>query len=724
MARKRLSYFLFSKNKKPLYEDENGFVKEGDENYLKPNGEDACLEFSPEGWNDQLIKFGRNITYWGMFRDFTVSMKFVRDGYKILKKLYSEGWIEAFCLMGIQKLHPTMLPYTYQPYYLTEINFAKYRETSNREVRVEGLEGGMAKLFKANENTVYTIPIDSDPKHVNLYHDGMSLTGKKVYLLPFKYLATVHNASSMFATELNQEGASIGIDLFESNYEDMYLFFDYLENSQNYVAKAKESNTDPIDLIIKLDYKLKLLTKRDDEAMRMRFVKSPLANPSAITYYEIFWTVVDGGPYTFEGEVRHIVKNITIPLDPGDRVFMYTVLGGGIGFGDPGDWELLDGSQMSIEFTNRAKPSYIKGFHLYRLFELLVEKLIENKTILSVDGVFVWSNWLKNKKDIIITSGDAIRGIEGSVIKMSIADFFKSLNHWCPALSINGTRLTIEKFEDYFSEEVIADLGEVSDAEHGPAEDLLFNTLIAGGPKVDYNDVNGKQEFTQKSQWTTNITKVIAELDITTPTRKDPVGAELIRINLEGKTTTDSDSDSDNFMFNTLETPETNEEGLEFYRLYRPVYSHIEGVIDTSGIYNTELSIKRSIINNGRKIRSLTNKIDNTVLSLASGEKNTALLTQGGPYGITIDEDTPIQIGNLGDRIFLPEYITFKTKIPLSLLEILNSNPYGKILFRVKGRPFYGFLFDGGVRPATNDSQSWKLLSSKENDFSKFNEPL
>ena len=61
--------------------DDAGHVQEGDPgNFTKPNGQPARLEFAPEGWRDKLVKYARNIKYWGLFRDMTVPMKFVGDG--------------------------------------------------------------------------------------------------------------------------------------------------------------------------------------------------------------------------------------------------------------------------------------------------------------------------------------------------------------------------------------------------------------------------------------------------------------------------------------------------------------------------------------------------------------------------------------------------------------------------------------------------------------------
>jgi hypothetical protein len=100
--RKGFLYYLFSKNKLPLYVDK--FVQEGDQNYNKLTGEPAHLQYAPDGWKDTLVKYARNIKYWGLFRDFTVPMKFVGDGAKILRDQMGKFGIESVVTLGIAKL--------------------------------------------------------------------------------------------------------------------------------------------------------------------------------------------------------------------------------------------------------------------------------------------------------------------------------------------------------------------------------------------------------------------------------------------------------------------------------------------------------------------------------------------------------------------------------------------------------------------------------------------
>ena len=55
MQNKTFISWLFNKDKKPLYVD--GIIREADKDtFLKPDGQPAHLQYSPDGWRDVLVK--------------------------------------------------------------------------------------------------------------------------------------------------------------------------------------------------------------------------------------------------------------------------------------------------------------------------------------------------------------------------------------------------------------------------------------------------------------------------------------------------------------------------------------------------------------------------------------------------------------------------------------------------------------------------------------------
>lgn len=683
MPLKKLLFFIFSSNNLPLYQDEaTGHILEGNENYLKSNGQPAHLQHSPDAWGKVEAKYGRNTKYWGLFRSLTLPLKYVEDGAAILRSIMWSGGLNSISSIGLMKFDPVSLPYRYTSWLLLENNFAKYKE-SKTGVEIEALEGGVGKFFKANESTVYELDIDNDPEVINVLMDGLELDCKFNFSSFVDFAPTGSHLVPI--TFLNGEGTQLSM-----GHGDLIISIGvsggYQSTSQDWFLKAFATT----EIRVRGNLRIVPFTDTGAYALILRtstnrthtLYSNPTVNTTTLTF-------------SFDE---------TFTINENENVFLEASWSGSLDlpYGE---------SQFTVEFVNRYPATIIKALYPFRVFQLLVDKMTNGQYTVA-------SDWLNSRKDIAITSGDAIRSLPGAKIKTSIADFFKSMNRWSIGLAVKDDKLIIEPLSFFFQDEVITDIGEVKGAEITVAEDICFNTISAGYEKQDYEDVNGRFEFNQGQKWITPITKIIKELDLVSPYRADPYGIEFTRINFAGKTTTDSGSDNDTFMLN-IETALTTVDPDSYYKLFRPAYSAISGIPHPDSIFNTELTPKKSIIANSAFIHSILELLEAQKNTFVSDDKNAELSTTLD--GVTVTENEDIQIGSLPSKLFRPYYFNFSTQVPINLFEILNTNPYGKIQFTWNDQQWYGFLMDGGIRPATNDSQSWKLLCAPENDLSKFN---
>ena len=815
MARKSFLYYLFSKNKKPLYVDDNGFVIEGTDDYFKPDGQPARLELSPDGWKDTLVKFARNIKYFGLFRDYTVPMKFVGDGAAILRHQMWHFGLEGVTYLGIAKLDRTGLPYNYYSWYLSEINFAKYRQTKTG-VNTEALEGGLSKLLKAYENTTYEIAVDDDPEHILVLMDGMEFDfNRKCNIIPDQAITGTANYY-LGQVETSREGITP-----EINFADLLPKQSSPYPNEDYFLQSKKTQEFTVSGRIKIYFNrttpFELRIETNDGVSSSGFPQYSLVN-------------IAGSPRS-AGTTEEFSFNETFTLPAGSRAHM-KIYGGSSPLTE---FTVLEG-EITVDYVYRHPQSYIKALYPFRVLEKLVYKI--------TDGQYTCeSNFLQNLTDYCITSGDALRGLTAAVIKTSLADFFKSFfSRFSIGLTVKDDKLLIEPLSHFFDSSIIADIGSVDDAEITLAEDLVFNSIKAGYAKQEYTDANGRYETNQGQAWSTPITKIIRETDLTSPYRADPFGIELLRINFEERKTTDSNSDNDTFLLNITQEPENdpgefraqvtgvhsysgtslveydtvnpgpsftantlkteftynspinqniafsisltptggggvteiqvavlkngvavysqmfpiggtngfttnfaiaqndvisvqvagmagalnvNQSNVAFnyvvngsYLLNRPAYTSVTGIPHPDTAFNLELSPKKGLLNNGAYIHSIMDLLDTSAIKLQSADKNKELVTVLN--GVTVDEDADIQIGSLPAQLFKPYYINFRTQVPINLVELLKVNPFGRIKFTYNSTVFYGFLMDGGIKPANNDSQVWKLLCAPENDLKLF----
>jgi len=755
-------YYLFNKDRQPLYVDDNNHVLTGDAgNYFKPDGQPARLKHAPDGWKDTLVKYARNIKYWGLFRDYSVPMNFVGDGRRILRDQFYKYGAEATVYLGIAKLDRASVPYNYTSWYISELDFTKYEETKTG-VKVMAVEGGLTKFIKSNENTVYEIPIDTDPEQVFVKHDGVVLTNKANY--NFVDTDEINNSDhgGFWLLDFifrNQESTTPFVTFQTQTFIENNVGYSTKLLSDNWFARAGVGNLDPIDLRIQGRIGIHCTQQDAANGISVRFLRSNLDIANQNDYQIIFESPL------VADEIYYYDIDVTIPLEPGERAYLETFIGT---TGVTTAYEFREDSQLSISYNGRARTTYIAGLYPYRVLEVLLNTMTGGLYTLN-------SPWLEALTDIILTSGNSVRGIRyidtlvPNKIKTSLADFFQWLKStYSVGLTVVNDKLVIDQLSEFFTANITADLGEVDNIVITHAEDLAFNTIKVGYKPQEYNDVNGKYEFNLGQQWTTPKTRDVKELDLVSPFRADPIGTELLRINYEGLTTTDAKDDNEVFVFNVEEVSQTITQTVDFFasgnymtnpgnypfaagnvvritgstsnnldfvvvgtgvnivqfdtpvvvtdetaaaititflqggifELYRPAFSAMSGIPTAmeDSIYNVLLSPHTMLLNNGPLIHSVLDLMEDKSIKLASADQNAELSYTLA--GVTVTENEDIQIGNLGAQLFKPYYLTLRTKVPLNVIELINADPFGQIQHTVYDEDYFGFLWDGGIAPA------------------------
>lgn len=762
MQNKSFIFWLFNKDKKPLYVDKIVRTADG---ILKPDGQPAHLEYSPDGWRDSLVKYGRNIKYLGLFRDFTAPMNFKKDGAKIVKDAMWKLGMEAILFLGISKLNRTVYPPKYEPWYVGELDFSKFDQKKSNVV-LSVTEGGLSKYLKAFENTTYEIDIDADPEAQIVVMDGLPFTNKVEYNV-FDEQKVDGQTYMIGMGTTSQEGSTQGI-LNQDVYFEVSTVY---PNDQWFMNNDSKYITVNITGQIILDVK-----ETGNIIIRIERVDSLLSGPAAIIETVILFNGTKNA-----GERVVIDVNESINFEPNQRLYLKALPNT-----SPSSavWYEIKQSSLTVTYEVTFDQTFIKALKPLRLFQKIVEKMTEGRYTAR-------SSYLESMTDILVTSGSAIRNHEGqstavtgSKFKTSLDEFFRAFKIKGIGLGIENNVLVIERTSYFFRPDIALELGEVNELEVVVAEDLVFNTIKVGYQNQTYDEVNGKDEFNVTQNYTTPHTRIVKELDLTSPYRADAYGIELMRLNLDGKDTTDNSADNDTFLLNVkkggtytyysgnlsynsniitipktlnsitqitiagsinngtftvvntsylivgstmLTVSEPLADGTEnavitsvsdmIYMLNRPAYSSITWLLHPEKMFNVELSPKRILLNNSDYLHSILDFQDMNFIKFQSGEKNSELSTTLN--GVTITEKADVQIAQLAPKLFRPYYFTFKVPTDFNFLKTVAANPYSKIGFTYNGEKYYGYLFDGGVKPALNDSQQMKLLCAPETNLSQ-----
>jgi len=192
MNKRKFLYFLTNSAGQSYYVDNS---------IVKLSASPVPLPKSPIGWADQLIKYTRNDTYTGLFPSFTLPLRFVKEGAKILRQRFWTYGEEDVIFLIILKLDS--LTGKHKTYYKGEIDLSKQNDTINF-FEVSVTPSGFYKMLKAYENTVFEIPLKNE---VPIEMDGLELQKRSNFaVFSNGSVATALGVHTLGCVYVNSEG--------------------------------------------------------------------------------------------------------------------------------------------------------------------------------------------------------------------------------------------------------------------------------------------------------------------------------------------------------------------------------------------------------------------------------------------------------------------------------------------------------------------------------------
>lgn len=666
---------------------------------------------SPSGWQDLQIAYERNLVDHGVIRNYTLPFGFVLDGGIIIRDaLYRES-LEAKRFLLIQQLTLVYVPgvtfkWLYDYLYKGELDLSAADDKQDM-ISVPCMEGGLSKLLKANRATKYTYDFDLEAVEVKL--DGILFDVAGHYFIP--ELDILDIAHTLPVTFLSKEGI-FGSDVafLSSNYSDL---------AQSY----------PYDLSANLEY---FFTTTSLKQVRVSgFVVIESATNGALYDFIIqdnfnteYFRSNPSGLLTYNIGTHTIPFDVTITLPANTKLFAVATNG-------LGSIKYLD-STFDVSFEYTFRETIIKAYKKSTLYRKLVGSVCGDETKALSALCLLWDY-------IVVTSGDAIRGLANPTITTSLDDFFHDMDStFMAGLSVAGGLIELESRTKYYDITNPVDLGNVKDVEYSPATDIICNKFKFGHVKPDIEDINGKYDPNGSSEFTGPITKVVKDYNMISPYKAGPYEIESLRLNLDGKVSTDDNRDNDVYVINCLpllpsvqdvsfdstnnsisvtSLPDGVTTGVQiqitgsasndgFYN----VLSATTGTILVSGTLVTEgpVSVTITIVRGGlltlnRPAYTILDGVPNaTIFNLPQltpkamllahmawiAGMNTGLLSQKIKFnsgnkntelitelaGVTIDEDADESL-NQTPPMFLGFYATFTTQVPTDLVNIEENTP-------------------------------------------------
>lgn len=557
------------------------------------SGRDFSLPEDPEGWMDIQLMYGRNTHYWGLNRSYTVPLKFVGDGAKILRRLYYLGKsIEQPVSLVILKWDEEQG--FFKLYFKGQLDLTQKRDAVATDFTCNVMEGGILQLLKSYENTVVQLPCDgSIPENVKVLADGIKFNDVFHYQI-LKIVSPYPGQQSLPCVFLGNDGDNIGVIHGDQNLENPYA--DYTAKSANFVY----TNISPSVVRIQGSISIKsdpaitntgfylfavtsLAQARSsggfsgiDHAVGLVRPQNPLPTDPAPFFAPVRSQVNVNGQITYSFDE-------SISLAANENLFIMF-------FNDFADHPIqILGGTFDLSFSSRLPSSRVWGIPAPDVWKLIGQNL--NALASTSDYPFNYaftSLLLEEFRRFVLTSGDAARASTnpnyfqyynqatlnpqnpnndsfdqfaslGPVVKISLSDFFDSVNAiLCAAVgnqidSSGKDSIFLEARRYVLNPDVITlELDQVSNLVVSVDTDHLFNWLESGYAPNDYDETSGKYEYNNTSQYQTTIKTLAKILQIISKIRTDSYGFEFKRYNTQGgKSSTFNNNDNSLWFLNT-----------------------------------------------------------------------------------------------------------------------------------------------------------------------------
>lgn len=695
-------------------------------------GESFQLEDAPIGWDDNKINIIRDFLYLGIIKTLSIEFEFVGDGFDILQNRRLRFGIDFNMVLRIYETVPNRWLFD------GKVNTQNYREEREvKKFRVDIVESSFVQKWHNREdvklNVLNTISMDRnaiDPaflrpatfrgKQIKFESEfsGTTLVEPEVYhhVLPFKIVNNgnpgVQPVGNILAGTWDEEG-----DLTFTPEQNPLI--DRL--NAHYVNVLSEPQTIVVDALwsYSLVYQGIALGPNDHNYVDYKILH---CNADGSIKEVLLYNRIQLDSGISNGTINY---SDTLTLEPNEFIMFLCEKWQKLAiivFDTPQDIDVLDSdlkteityNQMSLTITQDSviSDTVHQVILPHELFTNLVKQINGGRFYSEVFGrTDLGYDYDGEHAYLGITIGELLRGIDPSLVQisMSFRDAFKSYSSVaCLGAIIQGDLIRVDPLDMLFSNEIVADIGEVSDLSINPLKEFLFNSVKAGYPSNEYEQENGRDEPNTPYEYTNSLEAVKRPLDIMSAFYGDGYGIEFARrASVANTGTQDSRYDGKIFLIDLIpvEDPEDGAPDLQTRRL--------EGILDVDGIFSEETAMNLRIAVGQNMLRwrkYLTIPLDkkDKIYYYQTKEKNNQfeVVTE---LGSSIDGQD-LQVGN--QSYFLPEDRQFNCPIELDTLVDILANPLGLIKYSYKGEDFFDFLCEVDSEAEKHKSE-WRMFGTR-----------
>lgn len=638
----------------------------------------SCIQ----NWDE--IKFSRKRSgLEGITRTFTSKFQFVGEAYDLILEEYLSKYLASNASITVYTITNS---HTYEEFFSCRLDFSSLIYDGNT-VSINSIDDSVANIIKANKGTQYEYLVEDLKATAQLYYDR----------LPFNYYANY--ICGGYSLEDGRQYVDFSRDITgKTIFQSLPL--EVVDKDLPESDSPVEINSVTLDTSIPAFLKAHKSVKvyitpefnfylgRGDVMLTLAKVDG---NGTKSTIASWINTDYSGNTHTTEKDTykpEQYQDVYAIDLQDGECLqFVIHDPIGNMNVSGPGKVYFSKYS-LKIRWTSIAPPINIDVVKPVTVLNNLLKSMNGGKENIKGEIASGVDSRLDN---CLILAAESIRGLLSAKLYTSYTKFVD----WMEACfgfvqKIEGNIVKFVHRDSLFTLNGNKNMSRnISDFQFKVDSSRIYARVKVGYDKVDYECLNGRDEFRFTAEYTTGLQVTDNTLELISPYRADAYGLEIVS-QKRGSNSTDNESDNDVFFVGA-----NFDQGDNKYKVIRDGW-RISGVLDSSRMFNTMYWQVEMLKANAGYIGMFTKK-----LSYSSSDGNSDVVVNG--IGMKDDFNVESGIITCGDVSFT----TYDEDIPLTddeTIKILKDGlvyeGYIKEVSRVIER-FAGVKYDLFVRSIT-----------------------
>ena len=505
----------------------------------------------------------------GVVRSFSTKFEFAGGAYTLLVGEYRTNYLQASASVAFYRRTNS---WEWAEMFRCALDFSTLAYTGTT-CEINAVDDSLAALIKAKRGTEYEYSVANIKDGKPLRYDRIAMMNEARWTIPFSsetesYEMEVKKEKGYFIplyvldSEIAIRNSAEVTDLQEgevSGWADLIR-----TNPERYFFKSKMQGT--VKAHIKCSFKM--YTGGTTGSLTLRHSKA---------------NIVASFPYNLEIDPSASIYNVSIDLERdmenGDSLALILNMSND---SITSTVTITDMSTpMSVEFSSTDSPINIDVVKPSALLNRLLKSMNGGE-----DGITgEIATGVDTRLDgTLLLAAESVRGLDGAKLRTSYTKFCNWMSAefgFVPVVDDGAKKVTFVHRDSLFKDTEVKDLGDsCTEFQYSIDTGMIYARVRVGYDKVDYDSVNGRDEFRWTNSYETGVTLTDTSLELISPYRADAYGIEFLAAK-RGEETTDDGSDSDVFMAGA----ELNDAGSR-YELVRGGDYAVTGVISPETMFN------------------------------------------------------------------------------------------------------------------------------------------